>query len=172
MPHRPTAIRATREDRWFSLATYALGIIFIVAYPLYFVVIASISKPENVLLGNVVFWPRDLTFDSYRLVLEESRIWIGYKNTIIYPVLGTGIILVMTVLATYPLSRKDMPMHTFFIFLYSFTMTFNGGTVPTYLIVRSLKLTDSIWAMVIPNAIATYKEHWVEDRIIKQMATC
>jgi len=90
------------------------------------------------------------------MILEEEKIWLGYKNTAIYTVLGTCINLFLTTLAAYPLSRKDMPARSFFTFLISFTMLFGGGMIPTYLVVKNLKITDTIWAMVIPNAIATY----------------
>lgn len=145
-------------DRVFDLCTVILGIliIIIIAYPLYFVLIASFSKAEDVLMGRVLLWPRNITFASYELVLAEPKIWIGYRNTIFYAVLGTVINLILTTLAAYPLSRKDMPMRSFFTLVISFTMMFSGGIVPTYLVVRSLGMTDTIWAMVIPNAIATY----------------
>lgn len=151
-------IRSTRGDRIFEAAMIIIGLIImlVVAYPLYFVVIASFSKPEDVLLGRVIFWPKNISLLSYQLVIEEQRIWTGYRNTLLYASLGTVINLVLTTLLAYPLSRRDMPVRTLLTFLASFTMMFSGGMVPTYLVVRNLRLTDTIWAMMIPGAIATY----------------
>jgi len=151
-------IKETHSDRVFNVILIAVSIIImiLVAYPLYFVIIASVSKPDAVLNGKVFFWPVGFNIDSYSMVLEEEKIWLGYKNTIIYTALGTCINIFLTTLAAYPLSRKDMPMRSFFTFLISFTMLFSGGMIPTYLVVRNLGMADTIWAMVIPNAIATY----------------
>jgi len=158
MKARRAKPRRNTGDRIFDLFTVIIGavIILIIAYPLYFVLIASFSKAEDVLMGRVIMLPRNVTFASYKLVLTEPKIWIGYRNTVYYAVLGTVINLTLTTLAAYPLSRRDMPARGLLTFVISFTMLFNGGIVPTYLVVRNLKMTDSIWAMVIPNAIATY----------------
>lgn len=151
-------MKQTVSDRVFSIFLGIISIIMIllVAYPLYFVIIASVSQPEAVLTGKVHMLPVGFNLDSYKMVLEEQKIWVGYRNTIFYAVFGTCINLIMTTLAAYPLSRKDMPFRRVLTFLITFTMMFGGGMIPTYLVVRSLKMTDTIWAMMIPNAIATY----------------
>lgn len=131
-------------------------IIFVIAYPLYFIIIASFSQPEAVLGGKIRFLPIGFNVESYKMVLEERKVWIGYRNTMLYTVLGTCINLVITTLAAYPLSRKDMPFRGKLTFVASFTMLFGGGMIPVYLVVRSLGIVDSIWAMVLPNALATY----------------
>lgn len=145
-------------DKAFDLALIAVSvlIIIVIAYPLYFVVIASFSQPEAVLGGKLRFLPVGFNVDSYKMVLSERKVWVGYRNTILYTVLGTCINLVLTTLAAYPLSRKDMPFRGQLTFVASFTMLFGGGMIPVYMVVRSLGLMDSIWAMVIPNALATY----------------
>lgn len=150
--------KKSRGDKAFDLALIIISllIIIVVAYPLYFVVIASFSQPEAVLGGKLKFLPVGFNLESYQMVLSEQKVWIGYRNTILYTVLGTCINLVLTTLAAYPLSRKDMPFRGSFTFIASFTMLFGGGMIPVYLVVRSLKMTDTIWAMVIPNALATY----------------
>lgn len=139
-----------------GLAVISVLIILVIAYPLYFVVIASFSQPEAVLGGKLRFLPVGFNLESYQMVLSEPKVWTGYRNTILYTMLGTCINLVLTTLAAYPLSRKDMPFRGILTFVASFTMLFGGGMIPVYLVVRGLKLTDSIWAMVIPNALATY----------------
>ena len=150
--------KKSKGDRAFdiTLVVISILIILVIAYPLYFVVIASFSQPEAVLGGKLRFLPVGFNLESYQMVLTEPKVWTGYRNTILYTVLGTCINLVLTTLAAYPLSRKDMPFRGILTFVASFTMLFGGGMIPVYLVVRGLKLTDSIWAMVIPNALATY----------------
>lgn len=150
--------KKSKGDRAFDLGLIliSLFIILIIAYPLYFVVIASFSKPEAVLGGKLRFLPIGFNVESYQMVLAERKVWIGYRNTILYTVLGTCINLVLTTLAAYPLSRKDMPFRGPLTFVASFTMLFGGGMIPVYMVVRGLGMTDTIWAMVIPNALATY----------------
>ncbi len=150
--------KKSKGDRAFdiTLVVISILIILVIAYPLYFVVIASFSQPEAVLGGKLRFLPVGFNLESYQMVLTEPKVWTGYRNTILYTVLGTCINLVLTTLTAYPLSRKDMPFRGILTFVASFTMLFGGGMIPVYLVVRGLKLTDSIWAMVIPNALATY----------------
>ncbi len=150
--------KKSKGDKAFDLALIVISvlIIILIAYPLYFVVIASFSQPEAVLGGKLRFLPIGFNVESYKMVLAERKVWIGYRNTILYTVLGTCINLVLTTLAAYPLSRKDMPFRGPLTFVASFTMLFGGGMIPVYMVVRGLGLTDTIWAMVIPNALATY----------------
>ena len=93
-----TAIRESRGDRIFQGVVVFIGVIImlIVAYPLYFTVIASISKPEDVLMGKVLLWPRNISFESYKMVIAEQDIWMGYGNTIFYVVAGTVINMILT----------------------------------------------------------------------------
>ncbi len=131
-------------------------IMVIIAYPLFFVVIASFSDPQAVLGGKITFWPVGFNLESYKMILKEPKIWNGYRNTIFYTVLGTFINFILTTLTAYPLSRKDMPCRKLLTFFITFTMLFGGGMIPVYMVVRGLNLTDTIWAMVIPGAISTY----------------
>lgn len=151
-------MKKSTNDRLFDIVIILISIVIMlmVAYPLYYVIIASFSKPEAVLSGKLTFLPVGFNMKSYEMVLREPKIWRGYGNTIIYTVLGTLINLVLTTLCAYPLSRKDMPYRTLLTFLVSFTMLFGGGMIPVYLVVKNIGITDSIWAMVIPNALNTY----------------
>jgi putative aldouronate transport system permease protein len=151
-------MRKSKGERIFDavLISFSILILVIVAYPLYFVVIASFSNPEAVLGGKLSFWPIGFNLESYKMILDEPKIWLGYRNSVIYTILGTVINLILTTLAAFPLSRKDMPYRRLLTFVITFTMLFSGGMIPVYMVVRGLKLTDTIWAMVIPNAIATY----------------
>ncbi len=151
-------MKKSRGEQLFDIVLIIVSILIfvIVAYPLYFVIIASLSNPEAVLGGKLSFWPVGLNIESYKMILNEPKIWIGYRNTIFYTTLGTVINLILTTLAAFPLSRKDMPYRKLLTFVITFTMLFSGGMIPVYMVVRGLKLTDTIWAMVIPNAISTY----------------
>ncbi|MGP4039599.1 carbohydrate ABC transporter permease [Gracilibacillus sp. D59] len=131
-------------------------ILVIVLYPLLFVLSASFSDPAKVMNGEMWLFPVDFNLDAYAEIFKNSEIWIGYRNTIIYTTLGTIINIGLTTLAAYPLSRRDLPGRNLMMFLITFTMFFHGGLIPTYLIVQNLGMIDTIWAMVIPNAIATY----------------
>jgi putative aldouronate transport system permease protein len=151
-------MKKSLNDRIFDYVIIFISVLIMimVAYPLYFVIIASFSKPEAVLSGQLTFLPVGFNVKSYQMVFQEPKIWIGYRNTIIYTGLGTVINLLLTTLCAFPLSRKDMPYRTLLTFLVSFTMLFGGGMIPVYLVVKNLGITDSIWAMVIPNALNTY----------------
>lgn len=157
--HHPSHIRESRGDRVFQYAIIALSVVLlvIVAYPLYFTVIASFSKPEDVMLGRVVFWPRSFSVESYKMVIAEKSIWMGYGNTIIYTVLGTALNLLLTIMIAYPLSCKGTPFRGVLTFIASFTMLFSGGLIPTYLLVtRTLGLGNSWWAVIFVGGVSTY----------------
>jgi putative aldouronate transport system permease protein len=148
----------TRGDAVFdaiNVMLMALSMVLIL-YPLYFVVIASISNPDQVNAGRVWFVPRDITFDGYRRIMNNRTIWTGYGNTIIYAVAGTAINLLLTIPAAYALSRRDFMGRDFFMILFTFTMFFAGGLIPLYLLVRSLGMLNTRWAMVLPNAILVW----------------
>ncbi len=148
----------TRGDAVFdaiNVMLMALSMVLIL-YPLYFVVIASISNPDQVNAGRVWFIPRDITFDGYRRIMNNRTIWTGYGNTIIYAVAGTAINLLLTIPAAYALSRRDFMGRDFFMILFTFTMFFAGGLIPLYLLVRSLGMLNTRWAMVLPNAILVW----------------
>jgi putative aldouronate transport system permease protein len=150
--------RPSSEEHLFNIViyTFALVILVLVLYPLIFVLSASFSDPNQVINGKVWLLPSGFTLEPYRLVFENASIWNGYKNTIFYALFGTLINIALTIMAAYPLSRRDLPGKNIFMFLITFTMFFNGGLIPTYLLVKDLGMLNTIWAMVIPNAIAAY----------------
>lgn len=131
-------------------------LLFVFLWPLWFVLIASISDPNEVWLGNVTLLPKGITLAAYQELLKYKNIWIGYRNTIFYTVAGTLVSMVLTVCVAYPLSRKDFMLRNVIMFLLMFTMYFSGGLIPTYLIVSKLGMTNTPWAMIIPGAISTY----------------
>ena len=146
------------SDRIFdiSLLAVSLFIILIIAYPLYFIIIASISDAVKVLNGEVLAIPKGIHFTAYNAVFSNQSIWNGYKNSILYTSVGTVVNVILTLLAAYPLSRKDLPGRIFFMMAILFTMYFNGGLIPTYLLVRSLGIYNTMWALILPGAVSTY----------------
>lgn len=151
-------IKRSYSDKIFDIVNLLVMVILLVIFvwPLWFVVIASFSNPNQVWMGEVVLWPKGFTLISYETLLEYERIWVGYRNTLFYTVVGTLVNLVMTVCGAYPLSRKDFLPRHFFMFLFMLTMYFGGGLIPTYLVVSGLGLVDTRWAMIIPGAVSIY----------------
>ncbi|NLC67324.1 MAG: carbohydrate ABC transporter permease [Clostridiaceae bacterium] len=131
-------------------------ILIIVAYPLYFVVIASISDPIDVALGRVILIPSKIVWDGYKKILAHKDLWIGYKNTFTYTILGTLLNLSLTLTSAYSLSRKDMPGRNLFMGIFTFTMFFGGGLIPTYLLVKSLNLIDTYAVMIVLGAVSVW----------------
>ncbi|WP_010275472.1 carbohydrate ABC transporter permease [Paenibacillus senegalensis] len=149
------------KKRNFSLFDVINGsilaiICLIVLYPLVFVISASISNPAEVVSGNMWLWPVDITLYGYERVFSNSDILTGYTNTIIYTTVGTAINVAMTILAAYPLARPNFPGRNIIMALIVFTMFFGGGLIPTYMVVRELGMTNTMWALIIPNAVSVY----------------
>jgi len=126
----------------------------VVFYPLWYTVIASFDS--DVYSTRLKIWPAKPSLEGYSAIFQYNKVWVGYKNSILYTVVGTFISMVMTIAAAYPLSRKDLRGRTIVMFLFSFTMYFSGGLIPSFLLVADLKMLDSIWALVIPGAISVY----------------
>jgi len=147
-----------QKERGFDAVVVGILLIaaFISLYPLWFVVIASFSAPRQVNAGNVILIPREITFDGYSEVFSYGPLWRGYLNTILYAVVGTAINVAVTLTAGYALSRPETPARGFFTFAFVFTMIFNSGLIPRYLLVRNLGLLNTMWAMVLPNALNVY----------------
>ena len=145
-------------DRIFGAAVIILSIavVILIAYPLYFVVIASISNSNLVNQGAVTLWPKDIRFYGYEQIMKDKRIWTGYGNTILYVVIGTLLNMAITMPAAYALSRKDFKARDVVMFYFVFTMFFNGGLVPTYMTVSSLHLISTKTILIIFVAINTY----------------
>lgn len=148
----------TRGDRLFEAINLAvlLAVVLIVVYPLVFVLSASISSADAVIRGEVWLLPKGVTWTAYEKVLHNRDILIGYWNTLRYVAVGTAINVVMTIMAAYPLSRKDFYGRHALTLFFVLTMFFGGGLIPTYLLVKNLHMVNTFWAMVIPNAVAVW----------------
>lgn len=145
-------------DKAFNVIvlTVMICFAFLFMYPLYFVVIASVSNPDMVNSGNVLFWPKGITLEGFRYVLGEVRIWSGYRNTILYAAGGTLLGVALTIPAAYALSRRDMLGRGLIMKLMVFTMFFSGGLIPTYLVVKSLHLINTPWVLIILGSFSVY----------------
>jgi len=145
-------------DKIFDIVNYTGMILFliIVAYPLYFILIGSFSDPLYIYNGEVILWPKGFTLLGYERIFSNNKILIGYKNTILYTVVGTCINVALTLTSGYALSRKDLKLRCFVMGMFAFTLLFNGGLIPTYLVVKKLGILYTFWAMVIPNALSIF----------------
>jgi putative aldouronate transport system permease protein len=151
-------IQETRSDKVFDAALYVLLflMLIIVMYPLWFVLIASISNPLYVNSGTPLLWPRGFTTLGYTRVFADNRIWVGYGNTLIYAVCGTLVAVAVQVMAGYALSRKDLPGRNIFMWIFVFTMYFGGGLIPFYIIVKNLGLINTRFLMIILGCSSVY----------------
>lgn len=148
----------TLSDQIFGAAVVLLSILvfIIIVYPLWFVVIASISNSNLVNQGLVTWWPKDIRFYGFEQVFQDSRIWKGYANTIFYVVAGTLLNMVVTMPAAYALSRRDFKQRNGIMMYFVFTMYFSGGLVPLYMTISSLHLISTKTILVIIVAVNTY----------------
>ena len=151
-------IKKTRADRVFDAVNITLMILIMITvfYPLYFVIIASVSEPMYVAKGNVTVWPAGFTWDSYKYVFEDTSIWVGYRNTVVYVLLGTFRQLAMVLPAAYAMSKRYLPGRRWLALMLTIPMYFSGGLVPTYLQVRDLGLLNSFWTMIVLGGVGIY----------------
>lgn len=151
-------VKTPLDDKIYYVVTnVVLGLIMlIVLLPLLNVVANSFSAPSAVVAGRVKFWPVDFSVRGYQAVFEYDSVLIGYRNSFIYMLAGTALNLVMTMLAAYPLSNSKLPYRNMFMMLFTFTMFFGGGMIPNYLLLRDLKMLNTIWSMIVPGAISVY----------------
>ncbi|WP_182200200.1 carbohydrate ABC transporter permease [Paraliobacillus salinarum] len=150
--------RFTLSDKAFDRLNliFVLLVTLIIIYPLIFVISASISDPQAVNSGEMWLWPVDITFDGFVRVFQNEAIWTGYRNTIIYTVVGVLIHLFILLPAAYALSRKELMAKKAFMWFILFTMLFNGGLIPTYLVVKNLGMVDTMWSIVIPGVVGAW----------------
>ena len=156
--HRSHGIRVAPSRRVFQVFNVILLLLisFAMLYPVLYVTAASFSAETAILKGNVVFIPVQPHVKAYQKVFNYPLLWKSYGNTVMYTVLGTAINLILTVFGAWALSRKKMVGRRFFTLMCTFTMFFNGGMIPTFLVIKELKLLNTIWAILLPGAVSTY----------------
>ena len=144
------------DRAFYIVCTVVLAILLlIVAYPIYFVLIASISDVTLVNTGKVLLYPRGLQLLGYQRVLTNARILTGYRNTVFYTIAATLLNLTLTMTAGYALSVK-VPGRNFFSLMITFTMFFGGGLIPYYFVIRGLGILNTVWVMILPGAVSAY----------------
>lgn len=153
-----TQIKDSSSDRIFFAICYCITIMLaiIVILPLIYVVSCSFSSGIAVSTGKVLLWPVDFTLEGYKRVVNYPDVWRSYANTIFYTIGGTLLHVALVMIAAYPLARRGLPHKKLFMLFFSFTMLFNGGMIPSYLLVRDLGIMNTIWAMLIPGAFSAY----------------
>lgn len=149
---------SSRSDQRFDVinVVFLLVVIVVIGYPMWFVLIASVSDPQAVESGRVWLWPVDMSLDGYKRVFAESAIWTGYRNTIVYTLVGVTLHLFLVMPCAYALSRRSLVGRTAITWYILFTMLFSGGIIPTYLVVKNLGMLDTLWAVVVPGAAGAW----------------
>lgn len=151
-------MKRKRNDKvFYAINAFLLGVVaLIVLYPLYFIIIASISDPDAVLAGKVVLYPVDITLSGFQKIMERTDVWRGYLNTIIYTVITVVLSLVVTIPAGWALSRKTLPGKKFWMIYFIIPMFFGGGLIPFYNVMSNLRLVNTIWAIILPAVLSVW----------------
>lgn len=152
------SMKETRADRVFDWINviFATLVLFVVVYPLIVVLSSSFSDAFALMAGKVWLFPVKPTLDGYKAILQHKQVWTGVYNSVIYTVFGTAVNMIVSVLAAYPLSRKDFSLRGPISLIFAFTMWFSGGLIPTYLLIKSMGLFNSRLVMILPTAMSVW----------------
>ena len=158
MRKKSNHIQLPLSDKIFrAVALVILAFIMaIIIYPIWFVLVASFTNPLEIYQNAFLFWPKEFNFESYKLVFKDQDFITGFVNSIFYTVVGTTLNVVMNICGAYPLSKRNFKGKSFFTIMFTFTMFFSGGLIPTYLVVDGLGMRNTIWAILIPSAVSMY----------------
>lgn len=145
------------QDKAVSIFFNTVGILILIveAYPLIYVLSASFSSSDAISLGKVYLWPVEFSMEGYKMLVQNSQILNGFKNSIIYMGLGVLLNMSLTMLLAFPLSRKELPGRNLITVFVAVTMYVSGGLIPTFLLVSKLELVDTLWGLILPTAIST-----------------
>lgn len=146
------------QDKIIYFVNYILLTLLLIAvlYPIIYIISCSFSSGDALMAGRVRLLPVGFTLDSYKAVFKYNSIWVGYRNSFLYTITGTLVSIVLTLFAAYPLSRNDFRGKKIFTALFLFTMMFSGGLIPTYLLIKNLRLINTIWAVILPGSVSAY----------------
>ncbi len=155
---RSKKVRKSSSDKVFlNISTVILVLsMFVVLVPLLNIVAASFSNPVAVSNGKVWIWPVEFTLDSYKNVMKYEAVWLGYRNTIFYTVLGTIMNVIVTLFCAFPISQRRFAGRKFVNKMLFITMVFSGGMIPNYLLVKQLHMLNTVWAILIPGLVTAY----------------
>lgn len=151
-------MRDSRSYKIFTVVNIVilLGVMFVTLYPFINIIAQSLSSETAIVSGRVNLLPIGFNVDTYRVVMADRLFWVNYRNTVVYTVVATGISLILTTMYAYAISRTRLRGRGLFIGVAVFTMFFNGGIIPNYILIGSLGLMNSMWAIVIPNAVSIF----------------
>lgn len=155
---KPVGVRDSRGYRWFTWINGTLLVLFsaLMLYPFITVLAQSFSGAGAIKAGLVSVWPVDFNLDTYRAVAQNDIFWRNYRNTVVYTVVGTTIAMVLTTVFAFVLSKKHLRGRTLLIGIAVFTMFFNGGLIPNYVLISTLGMKNTMWALVLPGAISVF----------------
>ena len=151
-------ISASRDDLvYYIISGFIMSVLLVMAlYPMVFVLSASFSSGDAVSSGKVILWPVELNLEGYKTVFRNNDILRAYWNTLLYTAVGTLINVSMALITAYPLSRRDLRGRGFLMLIFTFTMFFSGGMIPSYINISNLHLMNTFWVMVLPGALSVY----------------
>ncbi|MDU0929621.1 MULTISPECIES: carbohydrate ABC transporter permease [Hungatella] len=158
MMRKSSKVKIISGDRVFDLVVYTLAffMVLLIAYPLWFVILASFSSASDISRGEVWIWPKEWLLDGYRELINQKDVWTGYRNTIFYTITGTLFSTSVNVSAGFALSRKELLGRKWISIFYLIPMFVSGGLIPTFLVVKQFGFVDSFWVMIIPFAVSCY----------------
>lgn len=153
-------IKQTTEEKIWEIVIYFILIVIAIVtlFPFLYVLLVSVTPTVELpnVSKNILYFPKQVDFTAYNQIFQTDTIPQGFKISLFITVVGTLLSLLITVLTAYPLSRKNLPGREVLLFMIVFTMLFNGGLIPTYLVVKSLRLIDKIWALIIPSLVSAF----------------
>jgi putative aldouronate transport system permease protein len=153
---KKTKMRGSDKVIEIIMLALILLIVITVLYPLYYVVVASVSDPYDVYAGKTFFLPSQFTLEGYEKVFRESAIFKGYINSILYTLIGTIVTTALVFITAFPLSRRELPGRNLVMIFYLITMYFTGGLIPTYIVVSKTGLLNSMWALILPGGVSVF----------------
>lgn len=151
-------VKKSMGSRIFESVNITLLVLLAVVtfYPFWDCLVVSVSSLKSYLSTNIHLWPSEWSFEGYSYMVKNKDLWSSYANSIFITVVGTLINMLITIMAAYVLSKKNLKGHRILMFLAVFTMMFSGGIIPTYMVVKDLHLMNSLWSMILPSAVNTY----------------
>ena len=136
---------------------FLLLLTVITLYPIYYVLVASVSDPMQIYKsGGLLLYPEKFSLENYITALNYKPIWIGYRNTIFYVLVGGVMRVLLTIMGAYALTRRDLPGKNIILFAIMLTMYFSGGMIPSYILMKELGLLDTVWSVLLPGCVTTY----------------
>lgn len=155
---KTSRIHTTREDKRLYIFTNIIITLFflVVLIPLVHVVAASFSSGDAILAGKVLLWPVEFSLEGFKTVFKYKEVFTSFRNSVVYSITGTFINVFLTMITAYALARRSLPFRGIIMFLFTFTMFFSGGMIPSYLQIKRLNIIDSMWALILPGAISAY----------------